>query len=130
MPKIARGDPNGFVHLRRLDAQHVSPALGWHVGQDQVCSWVPNHGLGPVTVLLDGQRQGTVLQAQGPTGDRVHAVERAVKVPDVRARIEASGSLINTLGPDEFAAQLKRLVEVAGRLVKRAGIKPGAALDQ
>ena len=66
-----------------------------------------------------------------PIVERLAAeIERAVKVPDVRAKIEASGSLINTLGPDEFAAQLKRLVEVAGRLVKRAGIKPGAALDQ
>jgi tripartite-type tricarboxylate transporter receptor subunit TctC len=56
-------------------------------------------------------------------------IDRVVKTPEVKAKIEASGSLINTLPPDEFAAQLKRLMDLAGRLVKRAGIKPGAAID-
>ena len=57
------------------------------------------------------------------------AMLRVMATDNMKNRMMTLGADVTPLGPDEFAAQLKRLVEVAGRLVKRAGIKPGAALD-
>ncbi len=60
----------------------------------------------------------------GPKGlpkeviDKVHdAVRKTVELPDVRARIEATGSLVVANTPAEFAAQIKAEYEVYKRVV-------------
>ena len=60
----------------------------------------------------------------GPKGlpkevvDKVHdAVRKTVELPEVRARIEATGSLVVANSPAEFAAQIKAEYEVYKRVV-------------
>ena len=52
------------------------------------------------------------------------AVAKAVATPDLRAKGAADGFELIGNTPDEFAAQLKRDIEVAGRLVKAAKVEP------
>jgi tripartite-type tricarboxylate transporter receptor subunit TctC len=52
------------------------------------------------------------------------AVARAVANPELRSRATADGFELIGNKPEEFAAQLKRDIEVAGRLVKAAKIEP------
>jgi tripartite-type tricarboxylate transporter receptor subunit TctC len=52
------------------------------------------------------------------------AVAKAVATPDLRAKGTADGFELIGNTPEEFAAQLKRDIEVAGRLVKAAKIAP------
>jgi tripartite-type tricarboxylate transporter receptor subunit TctC len=56
---------------------------------------------------------------------RLHAaVEKAVATPELRAKGAADGFELIGNTPDQFAAQLKRDIEVAGRLVKAAKVEP------
>jgi tripartite-type tricarboxylate transporter receptor subunit TctC len=66
----------------------------------------------------------------GPKGlskevvDKVHAaVKRAVEIPDVRKRIEDTGSLIVANSPQEFAAQIAAELEVYKRVVAQQKLK-------
>ena len=52
------------------------------------------------------------------------AVAKAVATPDLRARGAADGFEFIGNTPEEFSAQLKRDIEVAGRLVKAARVEP------
>ena len=52
------------------------------------------------------------------------AVAKAVSNPELRSRATADGFELIGNKPEEFAAQLKRDIEVAGRLVKAARIEP------
>lgn len=52
------------------------------------------------------------------------AVAKAVATPELRARGTADGFELIGNSPEDFAAQLKRDIEVAGRLVKAAKIEP------
>jgi tripartite-type tricarboxylate transporter receptor subunit TctC len=51
-------------------------------------------------------------------------VAKAVAMPELRAKATADGFELIGNTPEEFAAQLKRDIEVAGRLVKAAKIEP------
>lgn len=51
------------------------------------------------------------------------AVVKAVATPELRARATADGFELIGNSPEEFAAQLRRDIEVAGRLVKTAKIE-------
>jgi tripartite-type tricarboxylate transporter receptor subunit TctC len=52
------------------------------------------------------------------------AVVKAVSTPELRAKATADGFELIGNSPEEFAAQLRRDIEVAGRLVKTAKIEP------
>lgn len=52
------------------------------------------------------------------------AVARAVTTPELRAKGAADGFELIGNTPEEFSAQLKRDIEVAGRLFKAANIQP------
>ena len=52
------------------------------------------------------------------------AVAKAVATPELRAKAGADGFELIGNTPEEFTAQLKRDIEVAGRLVKAAKIEP------
>ncbi|MEQ1775339.1 MAG: tripartite tricarboxylate transporter substrate binding protein [Burkholderiales bacterium] len=52
------------------------------------------------------------------------AVAKTVAVPELRARATADGFELIGNTPEEFVAQLKRDIEVTGRLVKAANIEP------
>jgi tripartite-type tricarboxylate transporter receptor subunit TctC len=52
------------------------------------------------------------------------AVVKAVATPELRAKGTADGFELIGNSPEDFAAQLKRDIEVAGRLVKAAKIEP------
>ena len=52
------------------------------------------------------------------------AVAKAVATPDLRAKGTADGFELIGNTPEQFAVQLKRDIEVAGRLVKAAKIEP------
>lgn len=52
------------------------------------------------------------------------AVAKAVANPELRAKATADGFELIGNSPEEFAAQLKRDIEVAGRLVKAAKLEP------
>jgi tripartite-type tricarboxylate transporter receptor subunit TctC len=52
------------------------------------------------------------------------AVAKAVATPELRARGAADGFELIGNKPEEFAVQLKRDIEVAGRLVKAAKVEP------
>jgi tripartite-type tricarboxylate transporter receptor subunit TctC len=52
------------------------------------------------------------------------AVAKAVATPELRARGTADGFELIGNSPDDFAAQLKHDIEVAGRLVKAANVEP------
>jgi tripartite-type tricarboxylate transporter receptor subunit TctC len=56
-------------------------------------------------------------------------IERAANMPDVKGKLESVGSLINVMPPDLFAADLKKQMVTAERLMKQAGIKPGSGVD-
>lgn len=49
---------------------------------------------------------------------------RAANMPDVKKRIADVGTVIRTRTPEEFAATIKRDFEVAGQLIRGAGIEP------
>ena len=49
---------------------------------------------------------------------------QAANMPDVRKRIGDVGTVIRTRTPEEFAATIKRDFEVAGQLIRGAGIEP------
>ncbi|MFM9971297.1 MAG: Bug family tripartite tricarboxylate transporter substrate binding protein [Burkholderiales bacterium] len=49
---------------------------------------------------------------------------KAANMPDVRKRIADVGTVIRTRTPEEFAATIKRDFEVAGQLIRGAGIEP------
>jgi tripartite-type tricarboxylate transporter receptor subunit TctC len=51
-------------------------------------------------------------------------IMKAAAIPEVVDKLASVGSLINTLPPEQFAAELKKQVEVAARLMKSAGISP------
>jgi tripartite-type tricarboxylate transporter receptor subunit TctC len=56
---------------------------------------------------------------------RLHAgIVKALAIPEARAKATADGFELIGNTPEEFAAQLKRDIEVAGRLVKAAKIEP------
>jgi len=56
---------------------------------------------------------------------RLHAaVAKTVATPELRAKATADGFELIGNTPEEFSAQLKRDIEVAGRLVKAAKIEP------
>lgn len=66
----------------------------------------------------------------GPRGlpkevvDKVHAALKAtVAIPDVKKRIEDTGSLIVLNSPDEFGAQMKAEFEVYKKVVQSANLK-------
>ena len=53
--------------------------------------------------------------------DKVNAaVRQTVAMPEVRKRIEETGSLVIANSPDEFAAQIKAEFEVYKRVVQQA----------
>ncbi len=52
------------------------------------------------------------------------AVAKTVATPELRAKANADGFELIGNTPEEFSAQLKRDIEVAGRLVKAAKIEP------
>jgi tripartite-type tricarboxylate transporter receptor subunit TctC len=56
-------------------------------------------------------------------------IDRAAQMPDIKGKLESVGSLINTVPPDQFAADLKKQFATAERLMKQAGIKPGSGVD-
>ena len=49
---------------------------------------------------------------------------KAANMPDVKKRIADVGTVIRTRTPEEFAATLKRDFEIAGQLIRGAGIEP------
>ena len=49
---------------------------------------------------------------------------KALNAPDTKAKSEGMGFQIGTSTPEEFTAQLKRDIELAGKVVKTAGIQP------
>lgn len=49
---------------------------------------------------------------------------KAANMPDVKKRIADVGTVIRTRTPEEFAATIKRDFEVAGQLIRGAGIEP------
>jgi tripartite-type tricarboxylate transporter receptor subunit TctC len=56
---------------------------------------------------------------------RLHAaVAKTTSNPELRAKASAEGFELIGNTPEEFSAQLKRDIEVAGRLVKAAKIEP------
>ncbi len=56
---------------------------------------------------------------------RLHAaVAKTVATPELRAKATADGFELIGNTPEEFSAQLKRDIDVAGRLVKAANIEP------
>jgi tripartite-type tricarboxylate transporter receptor subunit TctC len=58
---------------------------------------------------------------------RVHAdVVKALNKPEIRGKLAAQHfEVITHETPEAFAAQVKRQIELVGRIVKGAGIKPG-----
>ncbi len=52
------------------------------------------------------------------------AAVAAIAAPEARAKAAADGFELIGNTPEEFTAQLKRDIEVAGRLVKAAPIEP------
>ena len=61
----------------------------------------------------------------GPIVQRLSGeIIRAAQSPEVKGKLEAVGTMIHTLPPAEFAAEIGRHSEISARLVKRAGIKP------
>jgi tripartite-type tricarboxylate transporter receptor subunit TctC len=52
------------------------------------------------------------------------AVAKSIAVPELRAKGSADGFELIGNTPEEFVAQLKRDIEVAGRLVKAANVEP------
>jgi tripartite-type tricarboxylate transporter receptor subunit TctC len=60
-----------------------------------------------------------------PITDRLQgAIAEALKDPELRAKVEATGVWVLANRPEEFAAMIRQGMEVVGRLVKTAGIKP------
>ncbi len=60
-----------------------------------------------------------------PVLARLHAeLVKALNAPEVRSKSQDMGFVIGTSSPEEFAAQLKRDLEIAGKVVKTAGIEP------
>jgi tripartite-type tricarboxylate transporter receptor subunit TctC len=57
---------------------------------------------------------------------RVHAdVVKALNRPDVRQKLaEQHFDVITNATPEEFALQIRRQIDLVGRIVKGAGIKP------
>jgi tripartite-type tricarboxylate transporter receptor subunit TctC len=51
-------------------------------------------------------------------------IVKALALPDVRAKFDDLGLIIETTTPDQFAAMLKRNMDHAGKIVKAAGIQP------
>ncbi|MSQ50338.1 MAG: tripartite tricarboxylate transporter substrate binding protein [Betaproteobacteria bacterium] len=49
---------------------------------------------------------------------------KAANMPEVRKRIADVGTIIRTRTPEEFSATIKRDFEVAGQLIRGAGIEP------
>jgi tripartite-type tricarboxylate transporter receptor subunit TctC len=59
-----------------------------------------------------------------PIVDKLAAViAKVLATPDVKARIEAQGTEIFLLGPDEFAAYLRQDAERMARVIKAANIR-------
>ena len=52
------------------------------------------------------------------------ALIKAAHDPEVKRRVEEVGTEIHTRAPEEFAASIRRDAEVAGRLIRDAGITP------
>jgi tripartite-type tricarboxylate transporter receptor subunit TctC len=60
-----------------------------------------------------------------PVLKRLHEeIVKAVRAPDIVSKMEEVGFEADTNSPEEFAALIKRDIEVAGKLVKAAGVKP------
>lgn len=60
-----------------------------------------------------------------PVLGRLHAaIARALDVPEVRSQFETRAQFAVGNTPEEFAAQITRSVETAGKLVKAVGIQP------
>jgi tripartite-type tricarboxylate transporter receptor subunit TctC len=60
-----------------------------------------------------------------PVLKRLHAeLTKALNSPEVRSKSEDMGFVIGTSAPEEFAAQIKRDLELAGKIVKGSGIQP------
>lgn len=51
-------------------------------------------------------------------------VNKAMNLPEIKARINEAGFNVTGSTPEEFAADLKRQVALVGRIVKSAGIQP------
>jgi tripartite-type tricarboxylate transporter receptor subunit TctC len=67
----------------------------------------------------------------GPAGvpqavvSRLHAaIAKGLNSPEIRKQIESRGQMVLANTPEEFAAQIRSLTELAARLVKAAGIRP------
>jgi tripartite-type tricarboxylate transporter receptor subunit TctC len=52
------------------------------------------------------------------------AINDALKLPDVRARLSGAGIEIQSGTPEQFASVIKNEVDKWGRIVKEAGIQP------
>jgi tripartite-type tricarboxylate transporter receptor subunit TctC len=61
----------------------------------------------------------------GPLVQRLSGeIIKAAQSPEVKGKLEGVGTMIHTLPPAEFAAELKRHSDISAKLVKSAGIKP------
>ncbi len=74
---------------------------------------------------------GSGTWAFGPAGHPDPIVQRirsafvaALYVPETRAKIEASGQIVVGNTPQEFAEQIARMAELAGKMVKAIGFQP------
>jgi tripartite-type tricarboxylate transporter receptor subunit TctC len=62
---------------------------------------------------------------QQPVLGRLHgAIVKALYVPEVREKLDVAGQLILGNTPEEFAAQIRRALDLATKLVKAVGIQP------
>jgi tripartite-type tricarboxylate transporter receptor subunit TctC len=92
--------------------------------------WLPNiPTVGEVVPGFDAPASWTGLfgpaNLPAPILRRINGdVVKAMNIPEVTKRINDAGFDVMGSSPEEFAALIKRQVELTGRIVKAAGIKP------
>jgi tripartite-type tricarboxylate transporter receptor subunit TctC len=56
-------------------------------------------------------------------GQLNQAITRALANPEIKDKIEATGSVVVASSPDEFAQKMRREIETIGKVIKEAGIR-------
>ena len=119
-----RGTADAFVSAGR----RVNYADLWS-GVARVSAWLESHGVRPgdrVAILMRNSPEYAMAYygILGPKGlskdiiSKVHeAVKKTAELPDVRKRIEDTGSLLILNTPEQFAAQIKAEFEVYKKVV-------------